>query len=121
MCSGHHAARHDGRLMVTGRAPRELRFRWTYGEPLPPNLGAFERLVEIRRRALGADGELVSADAALDDLGSNPRWVQARHRAQRKRENMTMSRVLRRCGLRPEGEPDPWTELEAEMVEPAPT
>lgn len=112
LCSGHHAALHDGRLLVTGRAPRELRIRWTYGEPLPPNLDRFERLVEIQRRAMATGGEPITTADALDDLASSPRWVQRRARQRRRREDAQLSRVLRRVGIKPENEPDEWVALD---------
>lgn len=30
LCDGHHRALHDGMISVTGRAPYELEFRWTF-------------------------------------------------------------------------------------------
>jgi hypothetical protein len=35
LCSGHHRALHAGLLTITGRAPFELVFRWTFCRPLP--------------------------------------------------------------------------------------
>ena len=107
LCSGHHTARHDGRLIVTGRAPRELRVRWTYGEPLPPNLGVFERLVEIHRRGLEiTDERPITTSEARADLESHPQFGRERRRRERQRANARMSPVLRRLGLRPTGEVD---------------
>ena len=35
LCSGHHAALHGGLLTMTGQAPYEIEFRWTFGPPMP--------------------------------------------------------------------------------------
>jgi hypothetical protein len=56
LCSGHHAALHDGLLAITGRAPHDLAFRWTYGQPLRPGATAEERQAALRDKAAIAFG-----------------------------------------------------------------
>jgi len=51
ICGGHHAALHAGLLQMIGRAPYEIRFRWTYGQPLPPGLDGTQRFAMIQARA----------------------------------------------------------------------
>src|SRR5687768_6968654 len=43
LCGGHHDAHHDGLLIITGRAPYDLGFRWKHGQPMPPGLSPAER------------------------------------------------------------------------------
>jgi hypothetical protein len=57
LCSGHHAALHDGLLVISGRAPHDLAFRWTYGPPSRPGATPAERRAALRDRAAIAFGE----------------------------------------------------------------
>jgi hypothetical protein len=50
LCSGHHAALHDGLLVMQGQAPYEIEFRWGYGPPLPVGLDHETRQAMIRER-----------------------------------------------------------------------
>lgn len=61
LCSGHHAALHDGFLSIVGRAPYDLVVTWPYGPPLPTGLDATTR------------GDLIAARiAATDELPPLP-------------------------------------------------
>lgn len=51
ICSGHHAALHAGLLQMKGTAPYGIRFRWTYGAPLPSGLDGRQRLAMVQARA----------------------------------------------------------------------
>ena len=57
VCSGHHAAVHDGLLVITGTAPRDLVFRWPYEPPLAVGLDAKARWLAIKERAAKVFGE----------------------------------------------------------------
>jgi hypothetical protein len=91
LCSGHHAAVHDGRLRITGQAPA-LRFVHddgrSYGAPAPrpPRIDAHAADACLALRGLGFSaaqaasairtaGAHVSADASLED------WIRAALRA----------------------------------------
>jgi hypothetical protein len=50
LCSGHHAALHNGLLAVEGRAPYELKYRWTYGPPIPIGIGPDARRALIEEQ-----------------------------------------------------------------------
>jgi hypothetical protein len=50
LCSGHHAALHDGLLEMHGQAPYEIAFRWVYGPPLPVGLAPEARHALIAER-----------------------------------------------------------------------
>src|SRR5215475_9308426 len=50
LCSGHHAALHDGLLVMQGQAPYEIEFRWVYGPPLPVGLDPETRQAMIRQQ-----------------------------------------------------------------------
>ena len=50
LCSGHHAALHDGLLEMHGQAPYEIAFRWVYGPPLPVGLEPEARHALIAER-----------------------------------------------------------------------
>jgi hypothetical protein len=67
LCSGHHAALHDGLLEMRGRAPYEIAFRWVYGPPLPVGLDPEarqalirDRIAEIFERVLPSTGFLAT-------------------------------------------------------------
>ncbi len=112
LCSGHHAALHAGRLIITGRAPGALRIRWAYGEPLPPGLDRLEREVEIHRRTLELYGEPISTNGALDDLASQPNWGRGRRRRELRRKYAKMPKAFRMLGMRPADEVDEWAALD---------
>lgn len=50
LCSGHHAALHEGLLTIRGSAPYEIQFRWRYGAPIPAGLEAEVRQAIIAQR-----------------------------------------------------------------------
>jgi hypothetical protein len=50
LCSGHHAALHDGLLMIQGQAPYGIQIHWVYGPPLPVGLEPEARQALIRER-----------------------------------------------------------------------
>ena len=50
LCSGHHAALHEGLLTIRGRAPYDIQFQWMYGAPIPPGLQADVRQAIITQR-----------------------------------------------------------------------
>jgi hypothetical protein len=50
LCSGHHAALHEGLLTIRGRAPHDIQFQWMYGAPIPPGLQADVRQAIITQR-----------------------------------------------------------------------
>jgi HNH endonuclease len=50
LCSGHHAALHDGLLVMQGKAPYGIQVHWVYGPPLPVGLDPEARQVLIRQR-----------------------------------------------------------------------
>ena len=50
LCTGHHTAIHNGLLMMAGKAPYDIRFRWVYGPPLPAGLTPAAREAMIRQR-----------------------------------------------------------------------
>ena len=43
ICSGHHSALHSGLLTMSGTAPHEIAFRWTYHPPIPVGLDPVAR------------------------------------------------------------------------------
>jgi len=51
LCSGHHAALHNGLLTMRGEAPYHIEFRWVYGPPLPAGLEPEARRALITQRA----------------------------------------------------------------------
>jgi len=64
LCSGHHAALHNGLLTMRGEAPYHIQFRWVYGPPLPAGLEPearraliSQRVREFFERADALDGE----------------------------------------------------------------
>jgi len=63
-CTGHHAAVHQGRLIITGRAPHDLRFTHgdgrPYGAPPPP---------PSSRSSTEEDDVIADAESALRNLG----------------------------------------------------
>jgi len=50
LCSGHHAALHDGLLVMQGKAPYGIQVHWVYGPPLPTGLDPEARQALIRER-----------------------------------------------------------------------
>jgi len=69
LCSGHHAALHDGLLEMHGQAPYEIAFRWVYGPPLPVGLAPearhaliAERIAQIFAGMLPMTGSSPAAD-----------------------------------------------------------
>src|SRR5215475_10601017 len=50
LCSGHHAALHDGLLVMQGKAPYGIQVHWVYGPPLPVGLDSEARQALIRER-----------------------------------------------------------------------
>jgi hypothetical protein len=50
LCSGHHAALHDGLLVMQGQAPYGIQIHWVYGAPLPVGLDPEVRQALIRER-----------------------------------------------------------------------
>jgi hypothetical protein len=50
LCSGHHAALHDGLLVMRGQAPYGIQVHWMYGPPLPIGLAPEARQALIRER-----------------------------------------------------------------------
>jgi hypothetical protein len=50
LCSGHHAALHDGLLVMRGQAPYQIDVHWVYGAPLPVGLDHETRRAMIRER-----------------------------------------------------------------------
>jgi hypothetical protein len=50
LCSGHHAALHDGLLVMQGEAPYGIQVQWVYGPPLPVGLTAEARQAMIAER-----------------------------------------------------------------------
>ena len=50
LCSGHHAALHDGLLVMQGEAPYGIQVHWVYGAPLPLGLDPEARQVLLRER-----------------------------------------------------------------------
>jgi hypothetical protein len=50
LCSGHHAALHDGLLVMRGQAPYGIQVHWAYGPPLPVGLDPEARQALIRER-----------------------------------------------------------------------
>ena len=50
LCSGHHAALHDGLLVMQGQAPYGIQVHWVYGAPLPLGLAPEARQVLLRER-----------------------------------------------------------------------
>jgi hypothetical protein len=58
LCSGHHAALHEGLLEMRGKAPYEIEFRWVYGPPMPAGLDAEGRRAYIRQCVAEMFGEL---------------------------------------------------------------
>jgi len=50
LCSGHHAALHDGLLVMQGQAPYGIQVHWVYGPPLPVGLDPEARQALIRER-----------------------------------------------------------------------
>ncbi|HEX8113862.1 MAG TPA: HNH endonuclease signature motif containing protein [Kofleriaceae bacterium] len=76
LCSGHHAALHDGLLELCGQAPYEIEVRWAYGPPLPLGLGPEARQAMIRERiATIFEGRPVAIGPAMADPGTaRPGW-----------------------------------------------
>jgi hypothetical protein len=50
LCSGHHAALHDGLLVMQGRAPYGIQVHWVYGPPLPVGLDPEARRAMLAER-----------------------------------------------------------------------
>jgi hypothetical protein len=50
LCSGHHAALHDGLLVMQGKAPYGIQVHWVYGAPLPVGLDPEARQAMIAER-----------------------------------------------------------------------
>ena len=50
LCSGHHAALHDGLLVMQGQAPYGIQVHWVCGAPLPVGLDPEARQALIRER-----------------------------------------------------------------------
>src|SRR5215470_14872542 len=50
LCSGHHAALHDGLLVMQGQAPYGIQVHWVYGAPLPIGLAPEARRAMITER-----------------------------------------------------------------------
>jgi len=76
LCSGHHAALHEGLLTIRGRAPYDIQFQWMYGAPIPPGLQAdvrqsiiTQRVQEILNRTLYAREDQPVARAAESQPG----------------------------------------------------
>jgi hypothetical protein len=58
LCSGHHAALHEGLLEMRGKAPWEIEFRWVYGPPMPAGLDEVGRRAFVRQCIEDIFGEL---------------------------------------------------------------
>jgi hypothetical protein len=50
LCSGHHAALHDGLLVMQGQAPYGIQVHWVYGPPLSVGLAPEARQAMIAER-----------------------------------------------------------------------
>jgi len=50
LCSGHHAALHDGLLVMQGQAPYGIQVQWVYGPPLPVGLDPEARQAMLAER-----------------------------------------------------------------------
>src|SRR5690349_8166886 len=50
LCSGHHAALHDGLMVMQGQAPYGIQVHWVYGAPLPLGLAPEARQALLRER-----------------------------------------------------------------------
>jgi hypothetical protein len=50
LCSGHHAALHDGLLVMQGQAPYGIQVHWVYGAPLPVGLDPEARQALVQER-----------------------------------------------------------------------
>jgi hypothetical protein len=76
LCSGHHAALHDGLLHMRGDAPYEIQFRWTYGPPMPFGLPLEEQRTLIRRRieAIFERARRDDAEASGVSRDAGPGW-----------------------------------------------
>jgi hypothetical protein len=77
LCSGHHAALHDGLLELHGQAPYDIEVRWVYGPPLPLGLDPEARQAMIRERiAMIFEGlSVATGPAAAADLeAARPSW-----------------------------------------------
>jgi hypothetical protein len=81
LCSGHHAALHDGLLVMQGQAPYQIDVRWVYGPPLPVGLDPEtrqamiqERIAEIfERTSTAATGTAIAGRAGT----ARPSWDSA--------------------------------------------
>ena len=69
LCSGHHAALHDGLLVMQGKAPYGIQVHWVYGAPLPVGLDPEARQALIRQRIAKIFEQL----ASNTDLPAEPR------------------------------------------------
>jgi hypothetical protein len=60
LCSGHHAALHDGLLVMQGQAPYGIQVHWVYGAPLPVGLAPEARQALIRERIANIFAQMAS-------------------------------------------------------------
>ena len=67
LCSGHHTALHARLLSVTGRAPYNVHFRWTYAPPIPAGLDPESRDRARREQGVAVMQSLAEAPPTSDD------------------------------------------------------
>jgi hypothetical protein len=70
LCSGHHAALHDGLLVMQGQAPYGIQVHWVYGPPLPLGLGPEARQAMIAERIARIFAQMSSDSGSPPELGS---------------------------------------------------
>jgi len=77
LCSGHHAALHDGLLSMRGQAPHHIEFHWTYGRPIPAGLDPVTRKAMIDQRVrevLDSPAPATSSPEAALEIAPRPTW-----------------------------------------------
>ena len=76
LCSGHHAALHDGLLMMQGQAPYGIQVHWVYGPPLPVGLDPEARQALIRERIARIFEQMSASPDTLTEgrARSRPSW-----------------------------------------------
>jgi hypothetical protein len=72
LCSGHHAALHDGLLVMQGQAPYGIQVHWVYGTPLPLGLDPETRQVLLRERIAKIFEQLSNADTLTEARDTRP-------------------------------------------------
>jgi len=72
LCSGHHAALHDGLLVMQGQAPYGIQVHWVYGTPLPLGLDPETRQALLRERIAKIFEQLSNADTLTEARDTRP-------------------------------------------------